>query len=142
MQHCKTEALADLTRLEENLCHRLEWSDFNLLRSLLVFVETQSWMKRSSSEEDGDVSMIEVKRALEHIFGAFHQPLKSQKINLLTLQYEIEDAVDYARMYLSLESTNYRKVWYLLHICPDSAKWPSVLVCVNWCLVCLFLMEE
>ena len=42
MQHCKTEALADLTRLEENLRHRLEWSDFSLLRSLLVFVETRS----------------------------------------------------------------------------------------------------
>ena len=86
--------------------------------------------------------MLEVKRALEHIFGAFHQPLKSQKINLLTLQDEIEDAVDYARMYLSLESTNYRKVWYLLHICPDSTKWPSVLVLCELVFSLLFLMEE
>ena len=46
----------------------------------------------------------------------------------MTLQDEIEDAVDYARSYLSLESTKYRKVWYLLHVCPDAAKWPSVLV--------------
>ena len=62
---CKTEALADLTRLEENLRSRLEWSDLSLLRSLLVFVETQSWMKRSSREQD-NVSMLELKKS----FGA------------------------------------------------------------------------
>ncbi len=79
MQTCKTEALADLTRLEENLCSRLEWSDLSLLRSLLVFVVTQSWMKRSSQEQDDDVSMLELKKALEHIFKAFKCPLESQK---------------------------------------------------------------
>ena len=142
MQHCKTEALADLTRLEENLRHRLEWSDFSLLRSLLVFVETQSWMKRSSSEEDGDVSMLEVKRALEHIFGAFQQPLKSQKINLLTLQDEIEDAVD------MLVCTSHLRVPTTgrCGTCCISAQillnGPVFWFCVNWCLVCLFLMEE
>ncbi len=108
LQNCKTEALADLTRLEENLRSRLEWSDLSLFCSLLVFVETQSWMKRSSREQD-DVSMLELKKTLEHL-KAFKCPLESQKISLLTLQDEIEDAVDYAHSYLSLESTKYRKV--------------------------------
>lgn len=72
--------------------------------------------------------MLEIKQALEHIYRVFNLPLDSVKVNLSTLQDEIEDAVDYARKYLSLESTNYRKVWYLLHICPDSGKWPSVLL--------------
>ena len=87
--HCKTEVLADLTSLEENLQQHLEWSGFSLLQSLLVFVETQTWMKRSSGEGDGDVSIFELKTALEHIFGPFRQPLEYQKINLLTLQDEI-----------------------------------------------------
>ena len=39
--------------------------DLSLLRSLLVFVETQSWMKRSSREQD-NVSMLELKKS----FGA------------------------------------------------------------------------
>ena len=108
MQHCKTEALADLTSLEETLHHCLEWSDFSLLQSLLVFVETQSWMKWSSGEEDGDVSMLEVKRDLEHIFGSFHQLLESQKINLLTLQDEIEDFVlETHQNHRQNESSNY-----------------------------------
>ncbi len=34
-------------------------------------------------------------RALEHYFFVFEQLLQSQQINLLTLQDEIEDAVDY-----------------------------------------------
>ena len=40
-------------------------------------------MKQSSGEGDGDVSIPELKTALEHIFEAFRQPLESQKINLL-----------------------------------------------------------
>ena len=30
--------------------------------------------------------------------------------------------------HLSIESAKYRKVWYLLHTCPNVEKWPSVLL--------------
>ena len=45
-----------------------------------------------------------------------------------SLQDEIEDAVDYARQYLSLESTDYRKVWYNLHVYPAASSWPNLLL--------------
>ncbi len=48
-------------------------------------------------------------------------------MDVLTLPDEIEDAADYARRYLGLETTNYRKVWYNLHVCPDCSHWPNVL---------------
>ena len=37
-------------------------------QSLLVFVETQTWMKQSTGEGDEDVSILELKTALEDIF--------------------------------------------------------------------------
>lgn len=50
LSYCPSEALADLERLTEKMRELLEWSDRDLLRALLVFLETQSWMKGTSVE--------------------------------------------------------------------------------------------
>ena len=130
LEYCKKEALADLQRLHDKMREWLQWSDVTLLRALLVFLETQIWMKRSVEGGDGDPdpSLTEVKSAVECIVSQFRDPLEARGANLSVLQDEIEDAVDYARRYLGLESTNYRKVWYNLHVCPDSSHWPNVLL--------------
>ena len=128
IEFCKKEALADMKQLEENIRQRLEWSDVKLLRAVLVFIETQSWIKSAADDEYEDSSMLAIKLALEDIFRAFADPLEASNVNLSTLQDEIEDVVDYARKYLSIESTSYRKVWYLLHVCPDIKKWPGILL--------------
>ena len=129
LEYCKKEALADLERLNEKLRERLEWSDVTLLRAVLVFLETQSWMKRSSDGESGsDVALAELKSAVECIVVPFRDPLEARGANLSVLQDEIEDAVDYARRYLALENTGYRKVWYNLQVCPDSCHWPNLLL--------------
>ena len=125
IEFCKKE---DMKRLEASMRQRLEWSDVKLLRSLLIFVETQGWVKRSTDDRYEDASMSEIKLALQDLFKAFFEPLEANNISLRTLLDEIEDTVDYARRYLSIESVKYRKVWYLLHVCPDAEKWPSVLV--------------
>ena len=127
IEFCKKEALADMKRLEASMRQRLEWSDVKLLRSILVFVETQSWVKRPTDSTYEDASMTEIKVALQVIFEVFSEPLEVNNISLSVLLDELEDTVDYARRYLSIESTKYRKVWYLLHVCPDAEKWPSVL---------------
>ena len=41
LSYCSREALADLERLTEKMRERLEWSDVDLLRALLTFLETQ-----------------------------------------------------------------------------------------------------
>ena len=130
LSYCSGEALADLERLTEKMRERLEWSDTNLLRALLVFLETQSWMKRNVSGEEGDSdpSLVELKAAIELISSQFRGPLEATGVAVSCLQDEIEDAVEYARQYLSLESTHYRKVWYNLHICPDATSWPNLLL--------------
>ena len=77
LSYCSGEALADLERLTEKMRERLEWSDTNLLRALLVFLETQSWMKRNVSGEEGDSdpSLVELKAAIELISSQFKGPL-------------------------------------------------------------------
>ena len=46
LERCRTDALADLHRLEQAIKEHLQWSDLQLLRYLLFFLETQSWMRR------------------------------------------------------------------------------------------------
>ena len=136
IDRCKQEAVSDLKRLTANILSRLQWSDMKLLRALLVFIETQSWMKKASTEscdlevesEFDDPSLTEVKIAIEQGFLSFIDPLEARGVSLSSLLDDIEDAIDYARRYLALESTNYRKVSYSLHICPDSHKWPNILL--------------
>ena len=75
-----------------------------------------------------DPALVELKAAIELISSQFRDPLKATGVAVSSLQDEIEDAVDYARQYLSLESTDYRKVWYNLHVCPAASSWPNDLL--------------
>lgn len=45
-QQCATHALNDLMKLNTAMRSRLEWSDVEMMRSILVFLDTQSWCKR------------------------------------------------------------------------------------------------
>ena len=67
LSYCSSAALGDLERLTEKMRERLEWSDTDLPRALLVFLETQSWMKRNvtGDESDSDLSLAELKAAIE-----------------------------------------------------------------------------
>ena len=96
-----------------------------------MFLETQSWMKRNNigDEHESDPSLTELKAAIELISSRFRDPLEASGVIVSSLQDEIEDAVEYARQYLSLESTHYRRVWYNLHICPSASSWPNLLLC-------------
>ena len=94
IEFCKKEALADLKRVEVNMCQRLEWSDVKLLRALLVFVETQSWIQKSTTDADDeceDASMLEIKLALEDIFRVFIDPLQMNNVSLTST---IDDLLD------------------------------------------------
>ena len=86
--YCCSEALADLKRLTEKMHERLEWSDTNLLSALLVFLETQSWMKRnvSGDESDRDSSLEEIKAAIEQISSQFRVPLEATGVSVSSLQ--------------------------------------------------------
>ena len=79
-------------------------------------------------------NLDEIKSAMENIFSDFRSPLETKGVNLSSL-YEIEELVDHARGYLSIENICYRNVWYKLHTSLDSSKWPNLL------LVCQLLFS-
>ena len=64
---------------------------------------------------------------MEHIATHFRVPLESKGVSLAALQDEVEEAVEYARMYLDISRTEYRKVWYKLYSSPDAQKWSNIL---------------
>ncbi|KAL5506170.1 hypothetical protein EMCRGX_G007757 [Ephydatia muelleri] len=132
-QKCAQDALNDLTALEEKMRERLAWSDTKLLRSLFVFLETQSWMKRSGEIVDPaavtekDCSIMEFKDAIEHISNHFRLPLEAKGVSICSLSDEVEEIVEYARSYLDLSGTEFKKIWYTLFTCSDARKWPNML---------------
>lgn len=115
--------MEDLVGLNDKMRERLAWSDTKLLRSLLVFLETQTWMKRTRTssadslvmdeEDDEDCSLAEVKEAVEYISTHFRLPLEAKGVSFPSLQDEVE-VVDYARTYLNICQVECRKVWYTL----------------------------
>lgn len=140
LKSCKDQALADVRRLEEKMRERLEWSDVKLLRAILIFLDTQTWRpvvaaaresgESASDSEDSpeDKSLSEILSAVEIIATTFREPLEASGTNVLQLQDETAEVVEYARNYLSIESEDYHKVWYKLHVCPDASRWKNVLV--------------
>ena len=82
----------------------------------------------SGDESDRDPALAELKAEIELILSQFRNPLKATGVNVSSLQDEIEDAVEYAQQYLSLESTPYRRVWHNLYICPSASFWPNLLL--------------
>ena len=119
-ERCMSEALKDLNRLDGKLQERLSWSNIKLLRSLLIFLETQTWMKRSNLlladnplSDDIDTNIQEVKEAVEVISSHFKIPLEAKNLTTITLQDEVE-VVEYTRKYINISEVEYRKIWYKL----------------------------
>jgi len=56
----------------------------------------------------------------------FTVPLELAKVECSLLQQEWDDIVDYGKMYLNL-TENYRKIWWKLFNCSDSARWSNIL---------------
>ena len=132
---CQDQALADLKSLDEQMRAPLEWSGVDFLRSVLLFLNTQSWQSKEPEPEELESSasgiddrLIEVKAAFISITDIFRAPLQAKGVDLTAILGEIEDIIEYARTYLRIGSESYRKIWYQLHFSPDSVKWPNVLL--------------
>ena len=92
----------------------------------------QSWIKRDESsmsdseEAGGDKSLTSLLDAVEYIISLFRAPLEAKGMCAASVQDELEDVVDFARKYLPLGTLGYRNIWFKLHTCPDSERWPNV----------------
>ena len=124
LKQCTTQVKEDVSRLNEKIKRRLEWSDVQLMRSILILVETQSWQLHSDEED----AVSEVSQAAEYVVAMFRVPLEAKGFSAEVIVDEIENVVSYARRYLPIGTDNYRKIWYKLFTSPDSGKWTNVLI--------------
>lgn len=129
---CKEHAIADLNRLDKKMRDRLEWSNIDLLRAILIFLDTQNWQCHETETDDNlsedDASLAEIKTAVSAITEFFRAPLEAKGVELCSIQDEIDDAVIFARKYLNIKKDGYKRIWYRLHTAPDVASWPNLLV--------------
>ena len=127
LQECQSQVLSDVDSLQVRIQERLEWSDLALLRSLLVFLDTQNWVcRKPDTNTEGDLT--EIVSAVEHIKSVFQVPLEAKGVDLSSLLDELEAIVSYARKHLSISTEDYKSIWYKLHTCPDHRNWTNVLL--------------
>ena len=74
LKQCTTQVKEDVSRLNEKIKRRLEWSDVQLMRSILILVETQSWQLHSDEED----AVSEVSQAAEYVVAMFRVPLEAK----------------------------------------------------------------
>ena len=113
LKECNVHVLADLCRVEEKIKHCLKWSDTKLLQSILMYVETQSWIQKKG---DGDEEIHEMYLAVNYIISIFLAPLEARGLCVDILQDEVHEAVEFARKYLPLGQESYSKIWYKPHL--------------------------
>ena len=66
---------------------------------------------------------------MEYITSVFCTPLEAKGLcDRSMLQDEVEEVVGYVRQYLPIDTESYRKIRYKLHTCPDSRRWPNILL--------------
>ena len=68
-----------MKQLDLKMRDRLEWSDVKLLRSILLFIDTQGWQVKLSSTNTGmsEDNLDGVKSAMENTISAFRVPLEA-----------------------------------------------------------------
>ena len=94
--------LSDLISLDSKMRARLEWSDINVMRSILLFLDTQSWQDNFEEATGSESRLSEIKSALVSIAEVFRAPLEAKGAILNSILDEMEDIIDYARTYLRL----------------------------------------
>ena len=81
LKACANSACAGVKRLESETKTSLEWSNLELLKATLVFLDTKSWKR---GEETGDLN--EIQAVMECLVSHFRQPLEAKSVNCTNLQ--------------------------------------------------------
>ena len=101
---------------------RLEWSDISMLRSFLIYLDTQCWQGKDAD----DVIFTEIHTALQHIAEQFRAPLDAKGVDLTSITEEVNEMIKYARC-TWVDKDSYRCVWYRIASVPDSSEWKNAI---------------
>ena len=72
------------------------WSNVDFMRSILHFLDTQSWqMQEPEEHSENDEHIGKVKAAMLRIIDMFQDPLKANGVKITSCLDEIENIVEY-----------------------------------------------
>ena len=108
------------SKVTECIKARLSWSDLQQLRDIIFVLATQGWQK-AVDEND---SLESVDRVVQQFFI----PLESAGADVGEIHSEFEAVLQYATMYISLSTFDYRAVWWRLFHAPCASEWANVLI--------------
>ena len=113
---CQDQALANLKSLDDKMQTRLEWSDVDMMRLILLFLNTQSWQgsERSSSnddddDDDDDNRLSEIKAAFVSTTDVFRAPLEAKRVNLFQFRMRLKTLLTMLELTLGLDVIVTRK---------------------------------
>ena len=93
LQSCKSQALADLKNLDKAMRQRLEWTDTKIRRSILIFLNTQSWCRSVTEDiesDEEDKVLTQILSTVEYITSSFREPLEAKGVDPACLRDEVE----------------------------------------------------
>ena len=102
---------------------RLEWSDLELTRDIIVVLNTQGWEKLLEESNPLDEVLRLVTR--------FKVPLPEAEAETGEIHREFTEMMDYAANFISLSTLEYRSVWWRLFNAPTKCDWRSTLLLVQ-----------
>ena len=105
---------------------RLAWSDLQLIRDVIFYLETQGWQKLVDEEfsPDNTTPMEPIVR----LGKRFQIPLESEGVDIERLPEEFQEMVLHATQFISLSTMGYRGVWWRLFNAPNASEWTNCLI--------------
>ena len=72
---------------------RLEWTDTKIRRSILIFLNTQSWCRPVTEDiesDEEDKVLTQILSTVEYITSSFREPLEAKGVDPACLRDEVE----------------------------------------------------
>ena len=110
-------------RVSECIKARLGWSDLQLMRNVLLILNTQGWEK-----------LIKEKYHLEELLqliSRFKIPLEGAGADTEEIYKEFEEIMEYTVNFISLSTLDYSSVWWRLFHCPSRSEWANALILIE-----------
>ena len=117
------------TSVTSCLRSRLEWTDLEFVRDVILFLATQGWQKLADEDSQSEPSetIPSYIPAIGRLCSKFKIPLEAAGVVVAQIVDEFHDMLLYATQFISLSSTNYQAVWWKLFHSPNASDWTNAL---------------
>ena len=108
------------SRVTKCIQARLSWSSLQQLRDIVFVLATQGWQKAVDENDSLE--------AIDRLVQQFSIPLESAGADKGEIHSDFEAVLQYATMYISLCTFDYRAVWWRLFHAPCASEWVNILI--------------